>query len=364
MDLCDVTLREGDQMPGRDYAVRDKVEAGCALADLGVEYLQAGFPITGEKDRRAIGTLADETDTTVLGLARAVPGDIDAAIDAEADGVDVFAPLSDRHLEHVVRRSREEMLESIEAALDRAREGGVDAHLSLVDAFRTDPEHLRTAFDRFPEATTIVLADTVGATTPASVRSFLSDLDEEVNLERVGVHFHDDVGVATANAQAAYLAGVGRADVSVASLGERAGNPALEEVVAVGDLEHGTTFGVDREQLLPTCEHVLATLDEAVDPRKALLGREVTEHESGIHTAAMLEEPSAFEAFDPARYGGERTLVFGEGTGSGAARILLERAAVEPTDGRVERYLDELTDRGPMDTAEAVDLAEALFSED
>lgn len=362
MDLCDVTLREGDQMPGRDYSVDQKVAAGEALDRLGVAFLQAGFPITGETDRETVSVLADRTDADVVALARATPGDVDAALEADADVVEVMAPLSDVQLEHALGTSRGDVFSMLEEAVDRAQEGGATAHVTLVDAFRTDVAHLVDAFERFPDVPHVNLADTVGARSPRSVRCLLEELGDTVDRSRVGVHFHDDMGVATANVLASYDAGVGKADVSVASLGERAGNPALEEVVVAGTTDLDESFGLDLTEVIPTCNEVLDALEESVEPRKAVLGREVTEHESGIHTAAMLDEPATFEPFAPADFGGNRRLLFGAGTGRTGARKLLERAGVSPTDDRVTTLLDALAERGPLETEEAIALVADLFS--
>ncbi|WP_255193127.1 LeuA family protein [Natronobeatus ordinarius] len=364
MQLTDVTLREGEQRPGQSYAPDAKVEAGRRLDELGVASVQAGFPITGAADRQVVRTLADDLEADVVALARAVPGDVEAAVAAEADVVEVFAPLSDRQLTHLVDRSRAEMFDALREAVDLAFDHDAAVVVSLLDAFRTDGDHLLEAAERFPDVDVLNLADTVGARTPTSVATTLAELGERVDLGRLGVHFHDDLGVATANVLTAYEAGVGRADVSVASVGERAGNAALEEVVAAGVLEHGTSFGVDPERLVPVCEGVLETLGESVAPGKAVLGEEVTRHESGIHTAAMLADPSVFEPFDPATFGGERELVFGAASGRGAARGLLERAGLEPTDERVATVLELLEKRGPLDTAAAVELVRDRFGAD
>jgi isopropylmalate/homocitrate/citramalate synthase len=362
MYLCDVTLREGDQMPGRSYSAEQKIAAGRVLDRLDVPFVQAGFPITGEKDREVIRELSANADADVIGLARATTGDVEAALDANADVVEVFASLSDLYLEHALGESQSEVLDMLGDVVDVAREGGAEVHLSLADAFRTDPERLEEAFRTFPEVPFVNLADTVGARTPSSVRTLLDSLGERVDLSRVGVHFHDDMGVATANALAAYELGVGKADVSVASLGERAGNPAFEEVVVAGKTDHGDAFGIRTEELVPGCREVLDILDEEVQPRKAVLGTEVTEHESGIHTAAMLDEPAVFEPYDPSDFGGQRRLLFGAGTGRTGARKLLLRANVESTDERVTEFLDALGERGPLETDEAVALARERFA--
>jgi len=363
MELSDVTLREGNQIPGRDYGIEDRVEAGKLLDTLGLDFVQAGFPVTGEADREVISTLATDLDADVIGIARAVPGDVEAALDADADVVEIFGPLGDHHLESVVGKSRSEMLDAFRTTIDRVHDAGATVHLSLLDAFRTDPDHLLKAFDSFPDVEYVNLADTVGARAPASVEKRLSALDQHIELSRVSVHFHDDLGVATANVLTADALGVGKADVSVAGLGERAGNVPLEEVVVAGVLDRGDSFGVTEAQLMPVCEAVLETLEEPVDERKAVIGREATRHESGLHTAAMLEDPSTFEPYAPERFGGNRTLVFGSGTGRGGARGLLNRAEVEVTDDRIVDFLDRLADVGPLTTADAVALAEKVYGE-
>lgn len=355
MELKDVTLREAAQMPGRDYDVDQRVAAGEALDRLGVPYVQAGFPATGETDVRVTETLAERADATVAALARPLAGDVEAALETGAGVVDLFAPLSERQLEHSLGKSREAVLELMADAHDRVREAGATPHLSVVDAFRTDAEHVVAFCERFPDVENVTLADTVGCRTPGEARTFLDVLAAAgVDLGRLGVHFHDDLGVATANVLAAADAGVGFADVSVASLGERAGNPALEEVVVAGVTARGTAFGVDHAELVPACTAVLDALEEPIPPRKAVLGTEVTTHESGIHTEAMLEDPATFEPFDPATFGGERTLVFGAGTGRSGAAKLLDRAGVDGDPGDFAALLER---EGPVDYEGAVALA-------
>lgn len=364
MEITDVTLREGGQMPGRSYTVEQKVEAGRRLDELGVSVIQVGFPVTGERDKEATRRLATETDAAVEGIARAVPNDIDAVIEADADRLDVFAPLSANQLENVMHKEYDEMLEIIGDAIDHARDYDISMTLTLMDAFRTDSERLIDAFERFSYPVHIGLADTVGARTPSYVESLLEDLSAGgVDLSRAGVHFHEDLGVGTANTLKAAEMGVGKADVSIANLGERAGNAALEEVVVSDSLSEGSTVDVEASELIPVCLDVLDILGEDLDPRKAILGSEVVRHEAGIHTAAMLDEPSVFEPFDPETFGGKRELVFGEGTGRGGASKLLERAGGEPTDENVSRLLDRLAEDGPLDQAEATELAADVLEE-
>jgi isopropylmalate/homocitrate/citramalate synthase len=356
VDLHDLTLREGDQMPDRSYDADAKVEAALALDRLGIAGIQAGFPATGETDSEAIRRLDGRLDADVVGLARAVERDVDRVADAGADAVDVFTYLSERQLRHVVGKSREEMLDATLAAVDHARDRGLAVEVSLVDSFRTDLDVQTDALDRLSDVPRVNLPDSVGATTPVTVAERLDALGERVDLSRVGVHFHDDLGCAAANTLVAKERGVAKADVAVASLGERAGNTPLEQVVVGSTADRGDDLGLNVGDLIPACRDVLAALGEEIDPRTPVLGEEPVTHESGIHTTAMLAEPSAFEPFDPADFGGRRRLLFGAKSGRGAATRLLERAGLEPTDDRVERALSLLAAEGPLETEAAVAL--------
>jgi isopropylmalate/homocitrate/citramalate synthase len=218
MKLSDVTLREADQMPGRSYTAAQKIEAGRQLDRLELPFIQAGFPVTGEKDKEVIKELASSIDASVIALARAVPKDVEVAIEAEADIIEIFAPFSDLQLRHLIGKPREDMIESLSETVEQARTEGIPVHISLLDAFRTDPSVVIDVYDRFPHVEYITLADTVGAMTPPSVESILEEFATEIDLSRTGVHFHDDLGVATANTMIAHRSGVGKADVSVASL--------------------------------------------------------------------------------------------------------------------------------------------------
>lgn len=356
MILSDVTLREGDQQPGTSYTATQKIEAGKLLDRLGLDYIQPGFPATGSKDRRVIATLARELSADVVGLARAKPSDVEATAAAEADVVDIIVPASDAHVEHMIGKPRDEVHEMVEDAIALARSHGLDVHLSLTDAFRAEAGTLIDTYERYPDISCITLADTVGAKTPPSVTQVLETVTDAVDPSRIGAHFHDDLGVATSNTLAAIAAGVGKIDASVASIGERAGNAALEEIVVAGTVDQEETFDVDLHELVPACKAVLEVLDEPVSENKPVLGSRAFEHESGLHTAAMLSDPAAFEPFDPARFGAERRLLFGEQTGFGAARVLLEQADVPPSDEHCRQLLGLLTERGPVDTDGAIEL--------
>jgi isopropylmalate/homocitrate/citramalate synthase len=362
MRLTDVTVRESAQMPGRSYTAEQRIRAGQAIDRLGVDRIQPGFPVAGEVEREVIRELSTTVDAETVAIARALEHDIEAALTSNADVIEVFAPVSELHLEYDLGTSREEVLEMIDDAVALGLDGGAEVQLMILDGFRTSHEHLQTIFERFSDLRMIGLADTVGRRSPKTVRSTLNCLSSYIDLEQVGVHFHNDLGVGPANVLAAYECGVGNADLSIAALGERVGNPALEEVVTVGDLEYDDTFGVDSQFLVPVAEEVLDALGEEISARKPILGREATTHEAGLHTASMLTEPSTFEPFNPSKFGGERTLIFGEGTGRGGARKLFKQIDIKPTEETIDRFLELLDEHGPIDQKAAQNLAKREFT--
>lgn len=356
----DLTLREGAQVPGLDIPEAAGEGVLDALATLGVDCVEVAFPRA--RPRASWFRYADDLGLRTAALARAVPADVDAALDVDPDEVEVIVNASDVQLAHALGESREAALSMLVENVERACDGGVTAGATLMDAVRADDDFLRESARAVADAGAahVTLADTTGSGTPAAVADTVAavvgatggDLD-------VAIHTHDDMGVAAANALAAVDAGATSVDATVGGVGERVGNAPLEEV-AVLLAERGDEVSLDRSELVPACRRVYDALDLAVPADKPVLGDRAYCHESGLHTAAMLEEPSTYEPFDPARYGGERELLFGEGTGRGAARALLAEAGIDPTDDRVDGALAAIREAAagtgaPLTLAEARD---------
>lgn len=358
----DLTLREGAQVPDLEIDESTGFRVLDALAELDVGCVEVSFPRA--RTRESWYRRADDLGLRTAALARAVPGDVDAAVAVDPDEVEVMVTASDVQLEHALGKSRAEARDLLVDAVDRARDAGVDAGATLMDAVRADDEFLartaRAAVDA--GAGHVTLADTTGAGTPSAVSDTVDAVVSAVGDDAaVAVHTHDDKGVATANAAAGVDAGATRVDATVGGVGERAGNAPLEEV-AVLLAERGDDLALAVDELVPVCRGVHDALGVDVPPGKPVLGERAYRHESGMHTAAMLEEPSTYESFDPAAYGGTRELLFGADTGRGAAAALLEAVGAEVTDETVEATLDALeaaaATRGrPLTEAEARDVA-------
>ncbi|WP_248895732.1 LeuA family protein [Haloplanus halobius] len=354
----DLTLREGSQVPGLHIAEDAGTQVLDHLSSLGVGRVEVSFPRAHA--RESWYRHADDLGLRTAALARAVPGDIDAALEVAPDEIEVIVTSSDVQLEHAIGKSRDEARDLLAENVERAVDGGVDAGATLMDAMRADNDFLaataRAAVDA--GAKHVTLADTTGAGTPEMVTETVEAVAAELDDDAViAIHTHDDMGVATANAAAGVDAGATEIDATVGGIGERSGNAPLEEV-AVLLTERGDEVGIDRDELVPVCRAVHETLGVDISPSKPVIGERAYRHESGMHTAAMLEEPATYEPFTPDRYGAERALLFGGDTGRGAARALLTDVGVEPTDERVAAALDALetaaAERGePLDESQA-----------
>lgn len=357
-ELKDLTLREGAQVPGLDVDEAAGAAVLERLADLGVERVEVAFPRA--RPREPWYRRADDLGLTTAALARAVPADVDAALAVEPDEVEVIVTASDVQLEHALGRSRDEALDLLRENVERAVDGGVAAGATLMDAVRADDGFLRAGARAAREAGArhVTLADTTGAGAPDEVAATVGAVVDEVGDDlAVAFHGHDDLGFGTANALAAVDAGADSLDVTVGGVGERVGNVALEEVVVALEEKRAGT-GVDASRLVPTCRAVLAALGVDASADKPVLGPLAYRHESGMHTAAMLREPAAYEPFDPTAYGAERELLFGAGTGRGAARALLEEAGREP-GGEAVAALRESLRAAAAERGEPLSLDEA-----
>lgn len=358
VEFKDLTLREGSQVPGLHISEDAGIQILNVLADLHVSRVEVSFPRAWE--RESWYRHADDLGLRTAALARAIPGDVDAALAVDPDEVEVIVNSSDIQLEYALGKSRESARDILISNVERARDGGVDAGVTLMDAIRADNDFLATTARAAVDAGAkhVTLADTTGAGTPDAVSETVTAVVNEIGSEAgVTIHTHDDMGVATANAAAGVAAGATSVDATVGGLGERAGNAPIEEV-AVLLAERGDEPALALDELVPVCRRVHETLDIDIPPEKPVIGDRAYRHESGMHTAAMLQEPATYEPFDPKTYGGQRELLFGNDTGKGAIRSLLVDTGVDPTDDAISTSLAAIKEAatakgGPLSEDEA-----------
>jgi 2-isopropylmalate synthase len=379
--IFDTTLRDGEQSPGATMSLEEKLEVAQALSDLGVDIIEAGFPIASPGDLGSVKSIARQCrDVTIAALARCVKVDIDAAIEALKPAADpmlhVFFSTSDIHLQHQVRMTRDEALERIDQMVRHARSAYSNIEWSAMDATRTDIDYLCRAVEVAVRAgaRTINLPDTVGYTLPHECAAMFSRVREYIN-QRVdfageivySTHNHDDLGMATANTIAAIEAGVRQVEVTINGIGERAGNTALEEVVMAlrTRRDHYTSYstGIRAERIGPTSSLVSRCTGIAVAPNKAVVGTNAFAHESGIHQDGVIKERSTYEIMTPESVGWTATsLVMGKHSGRAGFRTRLKELGYEFDPEEMQKLYERfigLTDRKKkVDDADIIALVE------
>jgi 2-isopropylmalate synthase len=337
--IFDTTLRDGEQSPGISLNTQEKVEIAQQLARLGVDVIEAGFPITSPGDFEAVEQIARTVEgPTICALSRTHKPDIDAAWGAIKDSqrprIHTFISTSDIHIEHQLQTTREDVKGQAKAAVALAKSYCENVEFSPMDATRSDVEFTAEVVGlAVAEGATVVnIPDTVGYTTPSEYQTYLTRLYELVpGLKEIelSVHCHDDLGLAVANSYAGLLVGARQVECAVNGIGERAGNCSLEEVVMLlrtrAD-EHGIDTELDTRELARTSRLVSRLTGYSVPPNKAVVGRNAFAHESGIHQDGVLKERSTYEIMDATEVGLEsNSIVLGKHSGRHALRDALEQ---------------------------------------
>lgn len=337
--IFDTTLRDGEQAPGFSLRVDEKLRMARQLEALGVDVLEAGFPIASEADAEAVRTIARTLErTTIAALARCAAGDIDRAAwalePAPRRRIHTFIATSDLHLSRKLHMSRDECVAAAVAAVTRARGYTDDVEFSAEDATRSDADFLCQVIEAVitAGATTINLPDTVGYSTPDEIAAFFTDVIGRVpNADKAvfSAHCHDDLGLAVANSLAAIGAGVRQIECTINGIGERAGNASLEEVIMATHVRADrlpVTTGIDTRQLYPSSRLLTELTGEAVQANKAVVGRNAFAHEAGIHQDGMLKDRRCYEIMRPEDVGVPRTtLVLGKHSGRHAVAARCEQ---------------------------------------
>ncbi len=348
--IFDTTLRDGEQAPGFSMTIEEKIRVAQQLERLGVDVIEAGFPIASEGDFEAVREVAKVvTNCEVAGLARTNDEDIDRAWEALKDAkkprIHVFIATSPIHMKHKLRMEPDEVLERSVKAVERALSYTENVEFSAEDATRSDPDFLCRIFQAVVKAGVKVInvPDTVGYTVPEEYASLIRKIRTEVEgIDRViiSVHCHNDLGLATANSIAAVKAGARQVECTVNGIGERAGNASLEEIVMLLKTRkdvYGYYTGIDTRQIYPTSRLVTQITGIAVQPNKAIVGANAFAHEAGIHQDGVLKEKSTYEIMKPEDVGvPSSALVLGKHSGRHAFRERVKSMGYNLTEEQLQ----------------------------
>jgi 2-isopropylmalate synthase len=340
--IFDTTLRDGEQAPGFSMRTDEKLRLAHKLAALGVDIIEAGFPIASESDAEAVRMIATHVRGPVIAaLARCHAPDIDRAgwalSPASRRRIHTFIATSDLHLERKLRMTRQECLDAAVAAVRLAKTYTDDVQFSAEDATRSDPEFLWRVVESVIQAgaTTINLPDTVGYSTPEEIQAFFSRVIGRVpSSDQVtwSTHCHDDLGLAVANSLAALDGGARQVECTINGIGERAGNASLEEVVMATRVRSDRlpyTTAIDTRGLYPASQLLTSVTGEGVQANKAIVGRNAFAHEAGIHQDGMLKDRRTYEIMRPEDVGVPKaTLVLGKHSGRHAVQRRCEQIGV------------------------------------
>lgn len=330
--IFDTTLRDGEQSPGCSMSVSEKVRMARKLVDLGVDILEAGFPIASEGDFEAVEAVSREfPEARVAALARACKLDVERAAraleKASKPRLHTFIATSDIHLKYKLRKSREQVIAQAVEAVELARRYVDDVEFSAEDATRTDPDYLERVSKAVVAAGagTVNLPDTVGYSTPDEHAALIGRMVRALGDSAiVSVHCHDDLGLATANSLAAVQAGARQVECTINGIGERAGNCALEEIVMAIKIRQDRLpyqVGIITEGLYPASQMLSELITFGPQPNKAIVGCNAFAHEAGIHQDGVLKERTTYEIMDPKSVGvPESRLVLGKHSGRHALR--------------------------------------------
>lgn len=336
--IFDTTLRDGEQSPGISLDVAEKLEIAEQLARLGVDYIEAGFPVASQGDFEAVEAIARTVEGPIIaGLSRTHIADVDRCWDAIKPAgrgrIHVFISTSPSHMEHMLKMTQQQVIEETKAGVSRAREHTDDVEFSPQDATRTPLDFMVEVLQAAVEAgaTTLNIPDTVGYGIPWDFGALIQYVRREVKGDYItSTHCHNDLGLATANSLAGVQAGARQVEVCVNGLGERAGNAALEEVVMAvkirGDQFPGIEVGVRTEELARTSRLVARLTGYPIQYNKAVVGRNAFAHESGIHQHGVLAERTTYEIIDAAEVGQTGSqIVLGKHSGRHAFKDTLEK---------------------------------------
>ncbi|MDD3984498.1 MAG: 2-isopropylmalate synthase [Methanobacterium sp.] len=347
--IFDTTLRDGEQTPGVSLTLDQKLRIASKLDEMGVNIIEAGSAITSKGERDGIKKIVSEDlKAEICSFARAVKGDVDAALECGVISVHLVVPTSDLHIEHKLNKTREEVKKTAMEAIEYATDHGLIVEFSAEDATRSDYDFLKQILSEGIDmgAKRICACDTVGMLTPERSYKFYKGLTE-LGVP-VSVHFHNDFGLAVANTLSGLRAGASQAHVTVNGIGERAGNASLEEVVISLSSLYNIKTDINFKMLYEMSKTVARTTGIYLQPNKAIVGENAFAHESGIHADGVIKNAKTYEPITPELVGHRRRFVMGKHVGSHIIRKRIKEMGLKVDDVRFEQIFKRIKALGDM----------------
>ena len=359
--IFDTTLRDGEQSPGVSITPEQKLQIAIKLDRLGVDAIEAGFPIVSHGEVQAIRNIKKAgLNAEICGLARTLSSDIDLVINCDLSYVHTFIATSDIHMQYKLKMAPEEVIQKAVNAVEYAKSHGLQVEFSAEDATRSDLTFLTKVFRAVGEAGAdrIDIPDTVGYATPEFISNLVGMIKEQISVP-ISLHCHNDFGLAVANSIAGINAGATCAHVTVNGLGERAGNASLEEFVMALQCLYKKEHNINTKLLYETSKSVSNIMGIAVQANKAIIGENAFGHESGIHTHGILNNPLTYEPIDPEMVGRKRWLQAGKHAGAHGIRAMLEDFGIECTDEQLHKIVEK--QKNLADKGKSISTAESAF---
>ena len=344
----DTTLRDGEQTPGVALTVDEKIQIAKKLDDLGVDKIEAGFPVASKGEFEACKEIKSlDFDSTVVGLARCIKKDIDAVLDADLNYAHIFIGTSPLHRDYKLKMSKETIISTAVEAVLYAKDHGLSVEFSAEDATRTEKEFLFEFYQAIVDCGIdfINLPDTVGILTPIMTKELISQMKNNFKTP-LSVHFHNDFGLATANTLTAIECGANQAHVTVNGMGERTGNCSLEELAVVLHATYKININIDTSQLYSLSDFVGRLTGVKMPVNKPIVGDNAFAHESGIHVHGILNNSSTYEPISPELVGHNRKIILGKHTGANALKSKLTDYHINLNDEQFEKVFSQIKSLG------------------
>ena len=342
--IVDTTLRDGEQTAGVAFANYEKVTIAQALSDIGVDRLEVGIPTMGGDEKEAVKAICKRgLKSSIMAWNRAVITDIEQSIDCGVDAVAISLSVSDIHIDHKLKKSRQWVLENMYNSVVYAKKNGLYVSVNGEDASRSDTDFLIEFINVAKEAGAdrFRYCDTVGVMEPFTIRKTIEKIYKATQFD-IEMHTHNDFGMATANAIAGIVGGANHIGVTVNGLGERAGNAALEEVIMALKFVYGYETDIDTTRFREISKYVSNACGRQLPVWKAIVGSNMFRHESGIHADGAIKNPKNYEAFDPSEVGLERQIIIGKHSGKAGIINKFMEYGIELTPAEADSMLERV----------------------